>query len=210
MAMRCARPANGSLAGLSRAGAIARTRLTELEGLARQFVDDVNAWQAKGITDAGTAGGPLLTMTGGIATLAVTTSAIGDLALASADGTPNGNLLTLPRTADGRWRGNALEQLHGGQRQCAGGSAQRICSGSRAGQQRTQAARLRYLAVELDREAADLIRLQQAYEASARVIQVARETVPVNSGDLLRQDEVNGPVGQSLSRTGSHWPADQP
>ena len=31
--------------------------------------------------------------------------------------------------------------------------------------------------VDLDREAADLIRLQQAYEASARVIQVARETM---------------------------------
>jgi flagellar hook-associated protein 1 len=31
--------------------------------------------------------------------------------------------------------------------------------------------------VDLDREAADLIRLQQAYEASARVIQVARDTM---------------------------------
>ena len=31
--------------------------------------------------------------------------------------------------------------------------------------------------VDLDREAADLIRLQQSYEASARIIQVARETI---------------------------------
>jgi flagellar hook-associated protein 1 len=169
-------PANGALAGLSRAGTIARTRLTELEGLARQFVDDVNAWQAQGITDAGTAGGPLLTMTGGIATLAVTTSAIGDLALASADGAPNGNLLKLSalRTVDGvetRWNnfmaGNA-NALAAARSESAAAAA----LDSSARKQRDSVSR-----VELDREAADLIRLQQAYEASARVIQVARETV---------------------------------
>jgi flagellar basal body rod protein FlgG len=32
-------------------------------------------------------------------------------------------------------------------------------------------------AVDLDREAADLLRFQQAYEAAARTIQIARETM---------------------------------
>ena len=169
-------PSNGSLAGLSRAGATAQARLTDLETLARQFVDDVNAWQAAGVTDAGASGPPLLTMTGGIATLAVATTAIADLALASADGTPNGNLLTLPglRTADGvetRWNnfmaGNATA-LASIRSEAAAATA----LDSSARRQRDSVSR-----VELDREAADLIRLQQAYEASARVIQVARETM---------------------------------
>lgn len=169
-------PSNGSLAGLSRAGATAQTRLTELETLARQYVDDVNAWQANGRTDAGIAGAPLLAMPGGVATLAVTTPTIADLALASADGTPNGNLLKLAglRTPDGvetRWNNfmaghaTALASIRS---EAAAASA----LDSSARQQRDAVSR-----VELDREAADLIRLQQAYEASARVIQIARETL---------------------------------
>ena len=38
-----------------------------------------------------------------------------------------------------------------------------------------QQARAEVVGINLDREAADLIRLQQAYQASSRVIQVARE-----------------------------------
>ena len=41
----------------------------------------------------------------------------------------------------------------------------------------TREARDNISVVDLDREAADLIRLQQSYEAAARVIQVARETM---------------------------------
>lgn len=169
-------PSNGVLAGLSRSGATAQQRLTELEGIARQYVDDINAWQANGFTTAGAPGAPLLTMTGDIATLAVTTTNIANLALASADGTPNGNLLAMPalRTADGvetRWNtfmaGNAtaLASLRSE-------SAAAAALDDSARRQRDAVSR-----VELDREAADLLRLQQAYEASARVIQIARETL---------------------------------
>lgn len=169
-------PSNGSLAGLSRAGATAQTRLTELEALARQYVDDVNAWQANGRTDAGTAGGPLLAMTGGVSTLAVTTTAIADLALASADGAPNGNLLNMPalRTADGvetRWN-NFMAGHATALASIRSEAAAATALDSSARRQRDTVSR-----VELDREAADLIRLQQAYEASARVIQIARETL---------------------------------
>ncbi|MFN3819111.1 flagellar hook-associated protein FlgK [Blastomonas sp.] len=169
-------PSNGSLAGLSRASATATARSAELEALARQFVDDVNAWNANGVTDAGAAGAPLLTMTGGISTMAVTTAAIGDLALATADGTPNGNLLTLPamRTADGvetRW--NNFMAGHA----TALASIRSESAAAAALDTSTRAQRNSVSMVELDREAADLIRLQQAYEASARVIQIARETL---------------------------------
>lgn len=169
-------PSNGSLAGLSRAGATAQTRLTELEALARQYVDDVNTWNANGVTDAGTPGGPLLTMTGGVATMAVATTAVADLALASADGTPNGNLLTQTslRTADGvetRWN-NFMASHATALASIRSESAAAAALDSSARKQRDAVS-----LVELDREAADLIRLQQAYEASARVIQIARETL---------------------------------
>lgn len=169
-------PSEGSLAGMSRAGTTAQQRLDGLTDLAQQLVDDINAWQASGFTLAGTAGGPLLSMTGGISTLAVTTTNIADLALASPDGTPNGNLLTMPslRTPDGveaRWN-NYMAGF--------ATSVASIRSESEAATALDEDARRRRDAisgVDLDREAADLIRLQQAYEASARVIQVARETM---------------------------------
>lgn len=171
-----AAPSDGTLAGLSRAGTIAQQQLDGLTQLAQQFVDDVNGWQAGGFTISGAAGAPLLSMTGNISTLVVTTTNIADLALASADGTPNGNLLTMPnlRTPDGvetRWNNYMA------------GYATNLASTrseSKAATALDEDARRRRDAVsgvDLDREAADLIRLQQAYEASARVIQVARETM---------------------------------
>lgn len=169
-------PRDGSLAGLSRAGALATTRRADLETLARQYVDDVNAWNANGVTDAGTPGGPLLTMPGGISTLVVATTATSDLALATADGTPNGNLLTLTalRTADGvetRWN-NFMAGHATALASIRSEAAAATALDSSARKQRDSVS-----LVELDREAADLIRLQQAYEASARVIQIARETL---------------------------------
>lgn len=169
-------PSNGSLAGLSRAGATATARMTELEALARQYVDDVNAWNANGVTDAGTAGAPLLTMPGGVSTMAVATTAVSALALASVDGTPNGNILNLPglRTADGvetRW--NNFMAGHA----TALASIRSESAAAAALDSSARAQRDSVSLVELDREAADLIRLQQAYEASARVIQIARETL---------------------------------
>ncbi|WP_017672642.1 flagellar hook-associated protein FlgK [Blastomonas sp. AAP53] len=169
-------PSEGSLAGLSRAGATAQGRMNDLTTLAQQFVDDINGWQAQGFTMAGAPGAPLLSMTGNISTLAVTTTDVAALAVASADGTPNGNLLTMPnlRAADGvetRWN-NFLAGF--------ATNVASVRSEANAATALDEGARRRRDAisgVDLDREAADLIRLQQAYEASARVIQVARETM---------------------------------
>lgn len=169
-------PSEGSLAGLSRAGATAQARLDDLTALAQQFVDDINGWQTGGFTLAGAAGAPLLSMTGNISTLAVTTTDVAAIAVASADGTPNGNLLTMPnlRTPDGvetRWN-NFMSGF--------ATNVAAVRSEANAATALDEGARRRRDAisgVDLDREAADLIRLQQAYDASARVIQVARETM---------------------------------
>ncbi|MBL0924893.1 MAG: flagellar hook-associated protein FlgK, partial [Sphingomonadaceae bacterium] len=53
--------------------------------------------------------------------------------------------------------------------------AQEAAAGSR--RDGAFAARDAMSAVDLDREAAELMRFQQAYEAAARTIQVARETM---------------------------------
>ncbi|WAC23159.1 flagellar hook-associated protein FlgK [Blastomonas sp. SL216] len=169
-------PSEGSLAGLSRAGATAQGRLNDLNALAQQLVTDINAWQAQGRTLSGAVGAPLLTMPGDISTLEVTTRDTAQLALAAADGTPNGNLLTLPalRTTDGvetKWN-NFMAGF--------ATNLSAVRSESEAATALDEGARRRRDAmsgVDLDREAADLIRLQQAYEASARVIQVARDTM---------------------------------
>lgn len=167
---------NGILAGLSTASTNIGGQLTQLTGLAQQFVDDVNTWHANGRTDANAAGTPLLTMAGNASTLTVTTTNIADLALASPDGSPNGNLLAMPalRSITGvetRWNavvGSQANLLAAGRSESAAAIA--LHEGTR--QARDNLSR-----VDLDREAADLVRLQQAYEASARVIQVARETI---------------------------------
>lgn len=169
-------PSEGSLAGMSRAGATAQGRLNDLTALAQQFVDDINGWQANGRTLAGAPGAPLLTMTGNVSTLALTTTDVAALAVAGADGTSNGNLLTMPslRTTDGvetRWN-NMMSGF--------ATNVSAVRSEADAATALDEGARRRRDAisgVDLDREAADLIRLQQAYEASARVIQVARETM---------------------------------
>jgi flagellar hook-associated protein 1 FlgK len=150
--------------------------MVELNSIARQFVADVNGWHANGRTGAGTAGAPLLAMPGDISTLTALGVAAADLALASADGTPNGNLLSLTalRTADGvetRW--NSFMAGHAtGLAAIRNEASAAAALDSSARRQRDAVSR-----VQLDREAADLLRLQQAYEASARVIQVARETL---------------------------------
>jgi len=169
-------PANGTLAGLSRASAIAQQRLTDLDTLAGQFVSDVNTWHANGRTDANAPGGALLSLSGGAATMAVTTQNIADLALATSDGTPNGNLLGLAALRGTGGTETSWNNYLAGHANALA-AARNESSAAAALDRNARGARDSNARVDLDREAADLIRLQQAYEASARVIQVARETV---------------------------------
>ncbi|MEZ5709169.1 MAG: flagellar hook-associated protein FlgK [Blastomonas sp.] len=169
-------PANGTLAGLSNASVQTTTKLAELDDLAQQFVDDVNAWQANGRTDANVPGGALLAMTGGASTLVVTTQNVSDLALASSDGSPNGNLLTLSAMRDGNGVETRWNNLMAGHANALAAARSESAAAS-ALDRSAREARDNLSRVDIDREAADLIRLQQAYEASARVIQVARETL---------------------------------
>ena len=169
-------PANGTLGGLFSAASTTAQRRTSLDTLAQQFVTDMNAWHAQGRTDANAAGGALLSGT----TAASVTALITDpsaLATKSADGTLNGNLLTAGTVLRGNgsveqgWtaiiatQANLLSSVKAEQSTAQGRSDQAI------------AAREAVSGVDLGMEAAELLRLQQAYSGSAKILQVAKETV---------------------------------
>lgn len=169
-------PSNGTLGGLFSAASTAAQRRASLDTLAQQFVTDMNAWHAQGRTDAGTAGGPLLSG----ATAAGMTALITDpssFATRSSDGTLNGNLLNVATALRGNgsveqgWtsliatQANLLSAVKAEQTTAQGRSDQAV------------AAREAVSGVDLDMEAADLLRLQQAYSGSAKILQVAKETV---------------------------------
>lgn len=172
-----AAPTNGALGGLFSSAQAVADRSASLDTLAQKFVTDVNAWHAQGRTDAGAAGGPLLSYGGGAASVAALVTDPADLATRSADGKLNGNLLTAASTLRGSgsveqgWttliatHANLLTAIKAEQTTAQGRNDQAV------------AAREAVSGVDLDMEAADLLRVQQAYSGSAKILQVARETL---------------------------------
>ena len=166
----------GRLAGLVDVAASTADKRAEVEGVAAQLVAEVNDWNAAGRTAAGIAGGPLLAMTAGAMSLIVATGDPAAIAAASADGTENGNLLSLSalRGADGsesRWAALVAAQA---QSLSAARSEAAAAATRREG---SFAARDEISGIDLDREAAELMRYQRAYDGSAKIIQVARDTI---------------------------------
>jgi flagellar hook-associated protein 1 FlgK len=169
-------PVGGSLAGLIDVAAAVSDRRAQLDSIAADFVAALNGWNAQGVDAIGQPGGPLLAIGVGAATLQL---AIGDsdlIAAASTDGVGNGNLLTLGALrgaggAEERWAG--LVNSHA-QMLASAKSENSAVSARRDG---AFAARDDIAGIDLDREAAELIRFQQAYDGSAKIIQVARETL---------------------------------
>lgn len=170
-------PASGTLGGLFSAASITMERRASLDTLAQQFVTDMNAWHAQGVTDAGAAGAALLSYGGGAASVTALITDPAALATKSSDGTLNGNLLTVSATLRGNgsveqgWtaliatQANLLSSVKAEQTTAQGRSDQAI------------AAREAVSGVDLDMEAAELLRLQQAYSGSAKILQIAKETV---------------------------------
>ena len=166
----------GRLSGLVDVAASTADKRLELEGIADQFVDEVNTWSAQGRNAAGNPGGPLLTMIAGAASLAVATSDPDAIAAASADGTENGNLLALaslrgPNGTEARWAA-----LVAGQAQSLN-TARSEASAASTRRDGSFAARDEVSGVDLDHEATELLRYQRAYDASSKIIQVSRETL---------------------------------
>ncbi|HEX7853604.1 MAG TPA: flagellar hook-associated protein FlgK [Sphingobium sp.] len=171
-----ATPTSGSLSGIASSATVARDRLQSVNDLATQYVSDLNTWHSGGTTDAGAAGGDLVTWTpGDISTLQVAITDTADIAV-NKGGASNGNLtaITTIRGTSGVENGwSALIAVHANLLNAT--NAEQASASARNDQ--AQSARADVSGVDLDREAADLMRLQQAYSACARVIQTGKDTL---------------------------------
>ena len=168
-------PRSGALAGLVAVSNTISTRRAELNVVANSFATVINNWNRAGVDRTGVPGAALLTGTGA-SDLAVATTDLSAIAAASASGVANGNALALKdyRNSSGpeaRW--TQLVSIHA---QAVGAAK---AEESATATQRDGALQQldEVTGVDLDVEAAQLLRFQQAYSGSARLIQVARDTL---------------------------------
>lgn len=171
-------PAGGAMAG--RAGALSEMAGLQagLDTLARSAIDLSNTAQAAGVGADGTAGQPLFAGTGA-ASIAVVLADADGLATAPA-GAPAGSRDTTNLAALIAALGAPTGPTTGVDSLLLGLSSRVSALETRSEGLSVVAASaeaelLRETGVDLDSEAANLVRLQQAFEANSRVIQVAAE-----------------------------------
>ncbi|CAN5361345.1 flagellar hook-associated protein FlgK [soil metagenome] len=174
-------PTGGALAGLATAATVIADRRVALDDMATDFAGAINQWQATGQTAAGVPGVSLIAVTGGAIALTVLTTDPDAVAAASATGTANGNALNLASVratsdVEGQWT-----NLVGAQAQAtSSATVQRATTTARL--TTANAARDGVEGVDLDHEAADLLRFQQGYEGSARIVQITKELLDTIMG----------------------------
>ena len=169
-------PTGGALGGLTVSANTVADRRAALDTLATDLATALNNWHANGRTPANTGGSPLLDASGGAIALAALVTDPAQVAAADTGGATNGNMLALSGVRTGSGVENQWAALVANQAQSTA-SARADETRTSARKDTADAARDAVEGVDLDREAADLLRFQQAYEASARVIQMAKETV---------------------------------
>ena len=167
--------ATGSLAGFAEAASHVADQRAALDTTATQFANQINAAHQAGLDANGNPGAALFAGVGGAATLTAAPLAANQVAAASATSS-NGNMLAFgamrgANDPEARWSGHLATQAQA----TASARAQDAAAATRA--DASAAARDAVSEVDLDKEAAELLRFQQAYQAAARTIQVARETM---------------------------------
>lgn len=167
----------GELAGIADAAARLNDTRGQLNATAMAFAAAVNKVQAAGDDLNGAAGGPLFAVGASPTDLTVAITDPAGIAAAARGGGPrdgtNLDGFEALRTASGA-EGSAIGLVTDNaatlrQRQAIAEAQGAIRNGA-------VTARASLAGVDLDNEAVDLLRFQQAYQASSRVIQVARET----------------------------------
>jgi flagellar hook-associated protein 1 FlgK len=169
-------PSGGALAGLQAAAADLAQRRSALDQLAVRFGAQVNAQQAAGVDLSGQPGALLYDVAGGTAATLGALKVTADQIAAADSSSTNGNMLAYAnlRGTGGIEAGWAL--LVAGQSQ-ATASANAQHAAASALNDAAQTARSLRSGVDLNQQAADLLRYQQAYQASAKVLQTAKETL---------------------------------
>lgn len=170
-------PSGGALAGMAEGAARLADVRAELDGIAAAFVDGVNAVQAGGEDLDGAAGAAMFAGDSAASVRLVLDDPRGIAAAAAGAGTrDNGNLSALAALRkDGAFEQGLVELTTGNASALAG--RREIAQVQSTIRANAAAARDAVGGVNIDEEAVDLIRFQQAYQASSRVIQVARETL---------------------------------
>ena len=173
-------PVGGALAGIGEgAGRLADTRAS-LNALATDFVAEMNALQAAGRDLDGQAGAAMFTLLPNATPtdFAVTLTNPRGLAAAIVGGgvRDSGNLAAWETSRGAHGWETGLTRLITGN---AAAAEQRklVAEAQTAIHDGAISARDVVSGIDLDQEAVDLLRFQQAYQASSRVIQVARETM---------------------------------
>ncbi len=170
-------PGGGALAGIAEGAARLADAKAALDTLAVDFADGVNAVQAGGEDLGGNAGEPMFAATGARDVRLVLTDPSGIAAAAPGAGErDNGNLTALATLRrDEGFESQVTTLTTGNASALAGRRA--IAEVQSTIRSNAVAARDSVTGVNVDEEAVDLIRFQQAYQASSRVIQVARDTL---------------------------------
>jgi flagellar hook-associated protein 1 FlgK len=170
-------PTGGALAGIAEGGQRIGAARTELDRIATDFVDGVNAIQAQGRDLDGNPGAPLFAVGTSPTDISVALTSGRGIAAAAVGGGPrdNSNLAALETLRNtGAFESDAVGLIA---INAAALTQRKTVSEAQSSIRDGAIAALDQLAgVNLDSEAVDLLRFQQAYQASSRVIQVARET----------------------------------
>ncbi|WP_315760942.1 flagellar hook-associated protein FlgK [Sphingomonas sp. Y38-1Y] len=167
----------GAMAGIVDGAQRVADARASLDDLASDFAEGVNAVQAGGHDLNGAAGKPMFAGDSATTMTMVLTDGAGIAAATPGSGKQgNGNLAALAALRTGGGFENRLTTM-----QSATGAAiaakRSVIDAQSAIHDNAVASRDAVSGVNLDEEAVNLLRFQQAYQASARVIQVARETL---------------------------------
>lgn len=166
--------ATGSLAGLGQAADHIADQRAALDTMAGQFAGQLNAAHQAGIDAGGNPGAALFT--GATAATLTAAALTTDQVAAATTTSDNGNMLSFgslrgANDPESAWAGHTATQAQ------ATASARAQDAAATTRRDAAAAARGAVSEIDLDREAADLLRFQQAYAAAARTIQVAREAM---------------------------------
>jgi flagellar hook-associated protein 1 FlgK len=170
-------PTGGALAGMVEGAQRIATAKEQLEDTASDFVAKVNQLQANGDDASGAAGQAMFTVTGSPTQFKVALTNGSQIAAASRGGGAR-DASNLAQLAALRTSGGYEDQLQAQVTNNAATLSQRnlVASAQSAIRDGAVTARSEVSGVSLDSEAVDLVRFQQAYQASSRVIQIAKET----------------------------------
>jgi flagellar hook-associated protein 1 FlgK len=170
-------PTGGALAGVVDAAARITGARDQLDNIATDFAAGVNAVQAQGRDLDGNPGAAMFTVGDTPTDLSVSLTDPRGIAAAAVGGGPrdNSNLVAFAslRTSGG-FEASTTALVSDTASTLA--ARQQVADAQSAIRDGAVAARDGVSGVNLDSEAVDLMRFQQAYSASSRVIQVARET----------------------------------